>query len=68
QIKHLYITIPIILNDNKTKTEELDIQNIIDDDWRISNSEEINIQDEDDFNEEKNNNEIVEPIEEHELQ
>ena len=68
QIKHLHIATLIILNDDKTKTEEPDIQNIIDDDWRINNSEEINIQDEDDFNEKKNNNEIVEPIEEYELQ
>ncbi len=71
QIKRLYIVTLIILNNNKTEIEEPDIQNIIDDNWRVSDSEKINIQDEDDFNEEnelKNNNEIVEPIEEHELQ
>jgi len=71
QIKHLHIATSIILNNNKTEIEEPDIQNIIDDNWRVSDSEKINIQDEDDFNEEnelKNNNEIVESIEEHELQ
>jgi len=66
QIKHLHIATPIVLN-NETETEEPDI---IDDNWRVSDSEETNSQGEDSFNKEKelkNNNEIVES-EEHELQ